>query len=111
MFSCLINYSSILKYQENKDHEIELKADITGFKLLIKILSEENDKNRNLVKDCALSLTALFDLLFIISKDYEYSHPNARLRLLNICKNFIGNEFAQIIEKSYEDLDALDEID
>lgn len=86
-------------YCENKNHEIEYKADLTGFNILCKVAK----KKYGIGKDELLPFIAfLFDILGTITKETD-SHPDPIIRTYNIIKYNFSEQSAEDYLKTYSD--------
>ena len=89
------------RFEENKDHAIEYAADATGFGLLkdvLKILPNGSTPQNGL-----LAIINLFNLFYLLTDGDSHSHPNPRSRSVNIGRTYFGEEFADKLQKSYDD--------
>jgi hypothetical protein len=88
-------------FDDNKNHLIEFKADITGFSIFEKIaLNKFNYLSRN---DLIIPLASLFDILASITERESESHPKPVYRILNILEHHYGKDLAIKYKETYED--------
>lgn len=86
-------------FDNNKDHLMELKADLRGFSLFEKAVRNIfKELQRNYLIDVICSL---FLLLGLINSNPSSSHPAPLDRLMNILKYFVGEAESQEIFKKY----------
>ena len=97
----------LMVYQENKDHEKEYAADATGFRILMKSL-EKTLRGDKLF--AIQSLTILFNLFFLLRPEASATHPNPRDRTIRVARKFFDDQFADELERSYEDPTILESL-
>jgi hypothetical protein len=117
-FSAFEGHRWLMKFDENKNHTVELGADLTGYALFRDVVDKELQvPDKRLV---LIWLNTLFDILHLISAGESFSHPEPMERLLNIADRFFGRDAARAIEESYRDpmvllrflaKNSLDEVD
>jgi len=91
---------------DNKDHEIEYKADLTGFDLLVKAVKLKFNLGK---KYCLLQVAVVFDILAMINPNESNNHPAPIDRICNIIQYFFGESFVEPYLKTYsEDYTFLD---
>src|SRR5262249_11668487 len=92
-YSALPNDIEGQRYQENRDHEIEYGADITGFNLYLRSLESKglNPSSIELIKP----ILASFNLFFAISGGPSLSHPHPYDRVRKIVYHHYGPELGQ----------------
>jgi hypothetical protein len=93
------------RFEENRDHAIEYAADAVGFGLLkdmLKTLPGGYTPHNGLQ-----AIITLFNLLYLLTEGESHSHPNPRKRSVNIARKYFGDEFADTLQKSYDDPELL----
>jgi hypothetical protein len=83
---------------ENKDHQIEYKADLTGFDILTRIGKKKFNLDRKYV---LLQVMAVFDILAMIDPSESKDHPAPIDRTCNIIQHFFGEKYVQQYVKTY----------
>jgi hypothetical protein len=106
------NFYSLTKYDwkifdDNKDHLMEFKADLTGFAIFEKaVLTKYKMLPR---KYLILPISQLFDILAILNSNPSNSHPAPIDRIMNIISYHFGEETAQEYLATYDSKEKLDE--
>lgn len=85
-------------YNENKNHEIEYKADLTGFDIFCKVAKKKYGLEKN---QLVLYVAILFDILHMITPEATESHPNAIDRTYNIIKYNYNEKLAEDYLNTY----------
>ena len=98
----LRNDSKLMKYVEGKDHAKELKADVTGYRLLSSYLNKKYPKlDSNFF---VLGIVIVMDALASIGIEESYSHPSPKDRVINIAKSFFPDDKVKFWMDSYSRL-------
>lgn len=92
-------------YIENKDHEIEYCADVTGYKLYQKCLERMGFHGSPL--DALKPILATFNLLFAIGGGESKTHPHPYDRAVNIVNKCYSNNLANSLREALLDPDLL----
>lgn len=99
--------------EENKNHEMEVEADIVGFILLREYANKELFHQREDWTDDRPFLAAmitLFNLFYLLGATESRSHPHPLDRLCNIAAAVYGERFADMLARSYDNHDLLAEL-
>lgn len=83
---------------DNKNHEIEYKADLTGFDILSKVAKKKYGLDK---KDLILYVAVLFDIFAMIDANAYDSHPSPIDRTYNILKHNFNVKIADDYLKTY----------
>ncbi len=89
------------KYEENRDHEIEYRADNTGFALYLRFLEARrfDVRSRELLKP----ILATFNLIFAIAGVGSSTHPHPYDRVRRIVEHHYGAELGLKINEALAD--------
>ncbi|QDV73641.1 hypothetical protein [Botrimarina mediterranea] len=93
------------RFEENQDHAIEYAADATGFGLLQEVLTTL--PTAYTPQNALQSVIIVFNLFYLLTEGESHSHPNPRSRSVNIARKYFGEEFADTVQKSYDDPELL----
>lgn len=108
-----ISFGMLETLEENKNHQMEVEADVVGFLLLRKyakkmLFTQSGDLEDD--RPFLFAMITLFDLLFLLGSAKSLSHPHPLDRLCNITEAVYGKSFADKLASSYENNDILVEL-
>lgn len=101
-FAVSEKFPNVEIFRENVNHAMEFNADRKGFELLLRLTKA---RNRGLTGEgfALLCVVGLFDLLALtISADESPTHPSPLQRILNVSRQFYGDDFADKMARSYD---------
>jgi len=98
-FIQMYNDNKLMRYIEGKNHSIELKADVTGYRLISNLMKREMPEiHRNAIM---LGIVSTMDVLASIEHRETYSHPSPKDRVINIAESFLPADEVKFWKDSY----------
>ena len=83
------------KYNEDLNHEIEHKADITGYRIYLGALRQRGVQTHS--RQAVLApVVLLFDLLFKLGSNNSQTHPHPYDRVVKIVGDYVGADDASL---------------
>jgi hypothetical protein len=96
------------RYEENRDHEIEFRADSVGYEIYLAAIVAMGMKVQ---PEVALSpIMLMFDLLFKLSGGASSSHPHPHHRVVRIVRDHFSPELAKATDEALKDPRMLPEV-
>lgn len=96
------NDSRLMKYIEDKDHAKELKADVTGYRLLSNYLNKAFPEMNSKVH--MMGIVTIMDVLASIGITESHSHPSPKDRVVNIAESCLPHDEIEFWKGSYSNL-------
>lgn len=99
-FSLINGRGWMRKYEENKDHRREYRADETGFNLAIKAVGAKTLAEKKML---LLAAIGLFDHMYLLVGGASSSHPDPLDRAVHLTLRVFGKKAARAVQQSYRD--------